>query len=148
MIGLEALAPMAMGTATVAAPGVVATTPLWVALSGPVGWTLAGIGLLAVPFSWRLSKVRQKDKLETESTAQIDQVFSRLVSVRLPSLRNMGRAIAEEFQIRLDRQLNQTETAIRNAIETKSRSDSIKEPRSILDKSRRVNALLESQSAG
>lgn len=35
--------------------------PLWVAMAGPVGWTLIGVGAVAVPIAWRISKLKQKD---------------------------------------------------------------------------------------
>ena len=110
--GLGSLAPLATGTVTVAAPAALATTPLWVALAGPIGWTLAGVGLLAVPFSWRLSKFKMKDKIEEACEEQINKVFGRLQTERLPAIRNMGKAITEEIRMRLDRQLAQIESAL------------------------------------
>jgi hypothetical protein len=101
-LGLDVLVPASVGTATVAAPAAITTVPLWVALAGPVGWTLAGIGALAVPFSWRLSRIRQRDGLEAECTEQIDQVFLHIRKYRIPELSKMGRTIVEEFRIKLD----------------------------------------------
>jgi len=147
LLGLEALAPLATGTATVAAPAALTATPLWVALAGPVGWTLAGVGILAVPFSWRLSKIRLKDKLEAAGREQIEQVFSRLESTRVPALRNMGKGIVEEFQVRLDRQLEQTEAAISNALERRSKSGWEAARDSLSEKSKTINSLLV-ESAG
>jgi hypothetical protein len=114
-LGFEALAPLATGTATVAAPAAVTATPLWVALAGPVGWTLAGVGALAVPFSWHLSRVKLRDRLEAESVEQIDRVFLHIRKDRVPALRKMGRSIVEEFRIRLDRQIAGLEEAIARA---------------------------------
>lgn len=111
-LGLGSIAPLATGTATVAAPAALAATPLWVALAGPIGWTLASIGVMAVPFAWRLSKLKLKDKLDEASQEQIRLVFDRLKTERVPALRNMGKSIVEEFQIRLDRELQQIEAAI------------------------------------
>ncbi len=109
---LQFLAPLATGTATVAAPAALATTPLWVALAGPIGWTLAGVGLMAVPFSWRLSKLKLKDKIDEASQEQIGLVFERLRTERVPALRQMGKSVVEEFQINLDRKLQQIEAAM------------------------------------
>lgn len=100
------------GTATVAAPAAFTATPLWVALAGPVGWTLAGIGVLAVPFSWRLSKIKLLSKLEEASTEQIQKVFGRLENERLPAIRKMGETILQEIRLNLDRQLQQIEAAM------------------------------------
>lgn len=103
------------GTATVAAPTAMATTPLWVALAGPVGWTLAGVGLLAVPFSWRMSKLKLKDKIEQAGEEQINKVFFRLQTERLAAIRNMRQGIVDEVRLRLDRQVVQIEAALEAA---------------------------------
>ncbi|NLE38860.1 MAG: hypothetical protein GX621_12620 [Pirellulaceae bacterium] len=137
------LAPVATGTATVAAPGAIAATPLWVALAGPVGWTLAGIGILAVPFSWRLSKLRLKDKLETVSREQVDKVFISLRDNRLPALRSMGKAICEEFQIRLDQQLGQIENAIMAALEFRKKGAVEEDVEALTARARRLRTLID-----
>ena len=116
LAGLGYLAPAAasltIGTASVAAPAAISTVPLWVALAGPVGWTIAGVGLLAVPFSWRLSKLKMKDQIEEASEKQISETFGRLQTDRLPLIRNTGKTIMEEIRLRLDRQLAQIESVI------------------------------------
>lgn len=100
------------GTATVAAPVALTTAPLWVALAGPVGWTLTGLGVLVVPFAWRASKLKQKEQLEEACREQVDQVFHRIQAERIPALRRMGASILADFRLRLDRQLNQIEAAL------------------------------------
>jgi GTPase SAR1 family protein len=142
--GLDILAPLATGTATVAAPAALTTTPLWVALSGPVGWTLAGIGLLAVPFAWRLSKLKLKEKLDEASREQVRQVFDRLRNERLAALRSMGKSIVEEFQIRLDRELQQIESAILHARDHRQPPEELAR---LEDLTRKVGTLIEAQLA-
>ncbi len=117
VLGLDFLAPLATGTATLATPVALTTTPLWVALAGPLGWTLAGVGVLAVPLSWRLSKLKMKDKLLDACEDQVDKVFRQLQTERLQSLRSMGKSILEEVRLRLDRQVIQIETVLANACE-------------------------------
>jgi hypothetical protein len=112
---MDALVPLATGTAAIATPAAITTTPLWVALAGPVGWTLAGIGALAVPFSWRLSRMRLRDRLEAECIEEIDQVFVHLRRDRIPALRRMSRTILEDFRIKLDTQIAGLEEAIQQA---------------------------------
>ncbi|MDR1923912.1 MAG: dynamin family protein [Planctomycetaceae bacterium] len=90
-------------------------TPLWVALSGPVGWTLAGVGALAVPFAWRHSKIKQKDKLETAAQNHIKEIFNGIRDDSIPALQNMGRTILESFRIRLDKQIDELEFALTSA---------------------------------
>ncbi len=115
-LGFGELAPLATGTATVVAPAALTATPFWVALGGPVGWTLAGIGALAVPFSWHLSRTRLRDRLEAEGIEQVDRVFLHIRKDRLPALRKMARSIAGEFRLRLDRQIAGLEEAIAKAM--------------------------------
>ena len=103
------------GTATVATPAVLTTVPLWVAIAGPVGWTFAGLGALAVPIAWRISKLKQKEQLEEACGEQIDQIFKRIQTERIPALRRMGTTIVEDFRLRLDRQLQQIESTISSA---------------------------------
>ncbi|NJN37001.1 MAG: hypothetical protein HC794_08040 [Nitrospiraceae bacterium] len=110
------LAPLATGTATIAAPSALTTAPLWVVLAGPVGWTLVGVGVLAVPFSWRLSKIKLRHKLEEACREQTNEVFDRLQDERLPVLRAMGQAIAQEIRIKLERQLTQVQGALTAAL--------------------------------
>lgn len=109
------LSSLATGTATVSAPAAMTTAPLWVALSGPVGWSLAGIGVLAIPFAWRSSKLKAKDQIELAVREQVKQIIDRIRKDRLPDLRNMADKIIEEFRIRLDRQLNQMEVSLQKA---------------------------------
>jgi GTPase SAR1 family protein len=109
------LAPLFAGTATVSAPAALTTTPLWVALAGPVGWTLAGVGVLAVPIAWRISKSKAKDSLDTAARDQVTEIFEQLERVRVPDLRKLGESIVEEFQVRLDRQIHDIETVLLRA---------------------------------
>lgn len=106
------LASLTTGTATVGAPVAFTTTPLWVALSGPVGWTLVGIGVFAVPFAWRVSKLRTKQQLETAARDQIAFVFSQLHDERLSHLRKLADSVVKEFELRLDRQLEDLEETL------------------------------------
>lgn len=144
LVGLDILAPLATGTATVAAPAALTTTPLWVALAGPVGWTLAGVGVLAVPFSWRLSKIKMKDKIEEACEEQINKVFGRLQSERLPAIRNMGKAITEEIRLRLDRQIAQIEAAL---VSARDRRPSEAEAAQLASMGAKLRSLLVRQSA-
>lgn len=140
LAGLDVLAPLATGTATMAAPAAITTTPLWVALSGPVGWTLAGIGVLAVPFSWRLSKLKLKDTLAEASEEQVSKVFSQVLAERIPAIRKMGKPIVEEIRLNLDRQLDQVEAAIVAARDHRPSEDEIMR---LVDLANRLHKLVE-----
>ncbi len=113
--GLGSFLATLTGSTVTAAAVPVASTPLWVAMAGPVGWTLAGIGALVVPLAWRSSKVKARDQLEEAAKEQIAQLFNRLRTDRVLPLRNMGTSIVEEFRVRLDRQLSQIEASLRRA---------------------------------
>lgn len=134
------LVNMGVGITTVAAPAAMTATPLWVALSGPVGWTLAGVGVLAVPFSWRLSKVKLKQNLEREVLEQINDVFRRLDAERMPALRGMGKTISQEICTRLDRQLIQIENAL---LSTRQQRPSPAETDALSQRCTRLRTVLE-----
>ncbi|HMP05950.1 MAG TPA: hypothetical protein PJ982_06330, partial [Lacipirellulaceae bacterium] len=111
-VGLGTLAPFATGTVAVANP---VAAPLWVALAGPIGWAIAGVGLLAVPLSWSLAKNKERAAMLETCRNQVHQVFRLLKSERVPRLREMGELVLEEFHNNLARQIGQIEDAIRRA---------------------------------
>ena len=113
-IGASLMGAGGAGAVSVAAPTLL-TTPVWVALSGPVGWTLAGIGVLAVPFAWRLSKLKQKDKLEEEALKQIKMLFKGIREDRITAIRKMGESILDGFRNNLDYKIKQLEDALNDA---------------------------------
>ncbi len=104
------------GTASIVVPGAPAAltaTPFWVAMSGPVGWTLAGVGVLVVPLAWTISKAKARNELEKATKEQVINIFDCLQKERCGPLRQMGTAIVDEFRVRLDRQLNDIEASLR-----------------------------------
>ena len=109
------LAPLLTGTATVSTPVAITTAPLWVALSGPVGWTLALVGACAVPLAWRTSKLNAKGQLEEACRTHLNQLFASLRGDRVGALRQMAPSIVQEFQLRLDRQLSDVERVLSDA---------------------------------
>lgn len=100
------------GTATMSVPSAMVTTPLWVAMAGPIGWTLIGLGVAAVPFAWRASKLKTRDKLEEAAQEQVTAIFQRLRTIRVPQLREMADEVRDEFQSSTNRQLAQLEVAL------------------------------------
>jgi len=129
-------AALGTGTATIAG-----TTPLWVAMSGPIGWTLAGIGAVAIPIAWRSSKIRQKDKLMNVTEKEIVSLFRRLESERLPSLRRMGDSIVKDLALRLDREFDQVETAMAHTLNARPTEAQM---RSLRDTSAQFSQLVQS----
>jgi GTPase SAR1 family protein len=110
--------PLTVGTATLPA---VVTAPLWVALSGPVGWTLAGVGAIAIPVSWRISRIKQKEQLQTQCVEQVNRLFEEFSSTRIPAIRSLADNIVEEFRIGLDEEVQEIRTAISES--TRNRAD-------------------------
>ena len=108
LMGASAVA----GAAPAVAVPTLASTPLWVALSGPVGWTLAGVGVLAVPFCWRLAKLKKKDKIDSEAKKQVGDVFAGIREKRIPMLFETGKSIAAGYKNHLEYQLKQLEDAL------------------------------------
>jgi ribosome biogenesis GTPase A len=109
--GLAGASAVASAVPAAAAP-TLATTPLWVAVSGPIGWTLAGIGVLAVPFCWRLAKLKQKDKIEAETRKQVAEIFQCIREKRIASLREAGESIISGYRNHLNYQLKQFEDSL------------------------------------
>lgn len=91
--------------------------PLWVALAGPIGWTMAGMGALALPFAWTMSKARQKHQLEQEVAKQVDRLFSFLRDERLPQLRKSAESILEGFRLHAEQELEQAESALNRLVD-------------------------------
>jgi predicted GTPase len=89
--------------------------PLWVAMAGPIGWTLGGIGALTIPFAWAISKSKQRAQLEEECGKQVDKVFDYIQQQRISLLRRSGDSILEDVRVRLDREFGQVETALQKA---------------------------------
>ena len=98
---------------------VLAATPAWVAIAGPVGWTLAGVGALAIPFAYRSAKLKQKDQMEAAALDHIKGVFRRIRSEQVPTLRRMGTRILGDFRDRLDNELLQIEQSLNAAMARK-----------------------------
>jgi predicted GTPase len=92
-----------------------AAVPTWLALAGPVGWTILGIGALVVPLAWHTSKMKLKTQLNQACDQQVVAIFNALGSERIPELRRMADAILEEYRDRLDRQLSGIEREIDQA---------------------------------
>lgn len=103
---------VAAGTTTSA---VAVSAPLWCAIAGPIGWTVAGLGVLMVPLAWRKSKLKTKGQLEDAVRNHLSKVFKQIKSERITTLRHMATNIVEDFRLRLDRQLNQVESAMDKA---------------------------------
>jgi GTPase Era involved in 16S rRNA processing len=92
-----------------------AAVPTWLALAGPVGWTIAGIGALVVPLAWRTSKMKLKAQLSQACNDQVVAIFNALGSERIPEIRRMADTILEEYRDRLDRQLGDIESEVAQA---------------------------------
>jgi hypothetical protein len=84
-------------------------------MAGPIGWTLGGIGALAIPFAWTVSKSKQKTQLEAECDKQVKRVLDFILNERVPALRRNAEVIVLDFETRLDRDIEQVEAALATA---------------------------------
>jgi GTP-binding protein EngB required for normal cell division len=94
--------------------------PVWVALAAPIGWTIVGIGAVAIPFAWAISKSKQKSQLEAEAIKQTDALFQSLLDTRLPLLRSSAESYVEEYRSRARQEIERLEEALRRASENVS----------------------------
>jgi GTP-binding protein EngB required for normal cell division len=76
-----------------------------VLLMGPVGWTLAGVGALAVPLSWGIAKKKQKEEIQDQIDKMITETFQKLKTERRLGLCKLCDTVLEEFRINTDRRL-------------------------------------------
>lgn len=86
--------------------------PLWVAAAGPVGWTLAGLGTLTIPFAWAVNRSRTKESLHDQASQHVDRLFESLRSERIPELRRSAEGIVEEFRFQAERRVLDLEQAL------------------------------------
>lgn len=135
---LSSLGTGMIGSA-LAAPAVV-TAPAWIALAGPVGWALVGVGALAIPLSLRSSRLKLKAELEKASEDQIQDIFKLIRDERIKSLSALCDHILEEFSIRLTNELTQIEVALRNALERKK---SLKGMEELQNQGKCLNVIIE-----
>jgi len=100
---------LAIGATATAVP---TALPAWAIVAGPVGWTLLGLGALAVPIGWGIGRVRLKDQLRDQVQAQLKQVFQFLLEDRLTLIRRTGAGILEEYRARREREVRDIEEAL------------------------------------
>ncbi len=132
------LTQLATGTAALSTPAALTATPLWVALSGPIGWTMAGIGVLAIPIAWRSSQLKAKQQIEAACLQQLDQILDQLRTERLPAIREMASSIVDEFQQNLDRQLGAIQRTLQQHRDRPSKPDEIVGLQSRLERLRQL----------
>ena len=76
-------------------------TSLCATLMGPVGWAIAGIGLVAVSLAWTIRNSSQKNQIRLQVERKIDEVFSSFKMEQVPALRQMGTDILNSFSSKL-----------------------------------------------
>jgi len=141
--GVVSAATAGAGTAATAAAGTTVTytaTPLWVALSGPVGWTIVGIGVAAVPLAWAISKSKQKAKIQSEVETKISEIFNAVKKERIPELREMSRQIISALRDSFE----QKKTNVQQALEmVRNNRPSNSEVRELEQQSRELQDLMD-----
>lgn len=108
IVGAGGAALEAAGTSTV--PTFLAT------VAGPIGWTIAGVGMLAVSVAWGFKRNKDLQKLKDSVKSKVDEAFASFSEKQIPALRNAGTRIVEELECLWERQLADMEASIRRAV--------------------------------
>jgi len=122
-LGLGSLAPAAAAlwpTTTVAAPSA------FLLAAGPVGWAIAGLGLVAVPVAWGISRNKLKRGLQDQMEEHVTSLFARLQTERLSAIRSLGDKVLEEFRLNLERRLLTIDQALDKAALQSGDADAVK----------------------
>lgn len=110
--GLGATASTAFTTAGTTATTVPTTLAV---VAGPIGWTIAGVGALAVPVAWGFKRNKDLNKLKNSVKSKIDEVFTSFCEKQIPALKDAGARITEELDCLWERQLADMEASIKRA---------------------------------
>lgn len=116
-----------------------AALPAWAIIAGPVGWTLIGVGALAIPMGWTLRKSRMKDQLRQHAQEHVQRIFKFLVEGRLAMLRTSCESILEEQRARHERELSELTAALERAERSAASPD---QARDLNEASARLKTLL------
>ena len=99
----------AIGTSTVAVP---AAPSVLLLAAGPVGWTLAGLGALAIPLTWGIARKRKREDIATQVEKQVEAVCTKVKNERLAVIRKFGPKIAEDFRLDFERRVQAIDDAL------------------------------------
>lgn len=110
--GLGTTASTAITTAGTTATTVPTTLAV---VAGPIGWTIAGVGALAVPVAWGFKRNKDLNKLKNSVKSKLDEVFTSFSEKQIPALKDAGARIAEELDCLWERQLADMEASIKRA---------------------------------
>lgn len=90
LIGAGGAAAAVNGTYTV--PTFLAT------VANPIGWTIAGVGLVAVATAWGLKRGKDLKKMKECVSKKTQEVFEHLREKKVPELKKMGESVIAEFE--------------------------------------------------
>jgi len=94
----------------------VMTVPTSLALvAGPIGWTVAAVGLCAIPVAWGLKRNKDLKKIKTEVLKRVEIAFVDVGSDKVEKLKEMGTRIVAEFENSWSQQLISMETEMKKA---------------------------------
>ena len=99
--------------------------PAWAMFAGPVGWALVGVGALVVPFAYRASNLKIRQQLEDAALEHIKKTFAFIKGERVSQLKKTGARVLEQYQLKLQNDLTQIESAIRGGLERKKSGKNI-----------------------
>ena len=132
-------------TAAGATAAATASAPLWATLAGPIGWTIAGIGVIAIPLAWAFRKSKQKEQIREQVEKKICEVFKTIREKQIPELREMGKHILEEFSSNLESKKSKIEETLE---EVKRARPSESEIQAMTTQCEKLNQLMNAVAEG
>ncbi len=99
----------------------VATTLATVA--NPIGWTIAGVGVVAVATAWGFKRHKDLKGLKGEVLERFSKVFKSIREEKIPELKNMGENVLKEFEIDWKQQIDSLESAMKQNTTAKKNSE-------------------------
>lgn len=117
------------------------TVPTALAIAaGPIGWTIAGVGALALPLAWGFKRHKDLKKMKEAVSQKMRETFEVIETKQIPSLRGMGEAVVAEFEAGWQQQLVAMEASMQKA-KLQERSD--KNQSHLLECKKRFLGLIE-----
>ncbi len=124
--GWGSLAPVAAALWPTTTVATAAAPSAFLLAAGPVGWAIAGLGVVAVPFAWSISRNKLKRGLQDQMEEHSTSLFARLKIERLPAIRSLGDKVLEEFRLNLERRLLTIDQALDKAALQSGDADAVK----------------------
>lgn len=121
-------------TATVVAPTALAV------IAGPIGWSIAALGLSVYPITFGISRRKKKKGLSDQINDSIKEIFNALKHERIPSLRKQAKQVLEEIRMNFNHRLIKIDEALEVAMK---HSGDTNQAKAVSQKANNLMQLLE-----